>query len=157
MGDCYLQFSMEVEIKKQAEKEWLIKYLPLFDDSFEETIFESLAQDAKACNAEEGYKVIERLIREGCTQAWSILPSEPNKGEGVWFYAEENGTPELVLAILHIFMAHFDLDGYLDISWCCHGEGQFEGGAGLACKEGFDLWDASAAIYERYSQLRSKA
>ena len=142
MADNYLQFSASLDIAKASEKKWLERYLPLFDcecDGAPE-LLKSLARDAEMCGAYEGYKTIKQLVTDECCQSWSIGVGDP---EYVWFYAEESGTPEMVLALVNIFMAHFKKKGYFELTWSCTCSklriDEFGGGAGFACRRGFEL------------------
>jgi hypothetical protein len=160
MANSYLQFSARLDIAKASEKTWLERYLPLFDcdhdPSFPE-LLESLARDAELCGAYEGYKTVKELVGDEYCQAWSIERGDP---EYVWFFAEEGGSPEMVLALVHIFMAHFKKEGLFELSWACYCDklrfDEFGGGAGFANSDGFDLWDAAKWTQTAVSDLKHK-
>lgn len=144
MANNYLQYSSALKFDTDAEKKWLSKFLPLLTEAVEEVkgpdaLWQELARDAEVGGAMESYRLVRQFVREEeCYQAYDLEDGD----DYFWLYAEEGGSPELVLAFVHIFMAHFQKEGYFELTWAAWCDklriDEFGGGAGFSCRKGYD-------------------
>lgn len=140
MANNYLQFSTELALNNDEEKEWMKRYLPLFDGECEGApeLLKSLAREAELAGTPEGYLAIKRLVTDECCTSWQL-----DKDDRVWFYAEECGEPKMILALVHVFLARFNRDDTFTLTWASYCSklrlDEFGGGAGYATKKNFDL------------------
>lgn len=146
MANSYLQFSLLVPLKSEAELRWVAKTLAsitkLFDDG-------ELDERRARALGPLGKRIIAEAW-DAFDAQWSLEPTR-NDAEGVaalWIYAEEAGQPEHVAAVLEAFLQKFRPTGVITFSWAytCSKlrPGEFGGGAALVTADGTKMLDAQS-------------
>lgn len=116
MANNYLQFSMTVSLKSEAEREWCRESLEALGKFLAggETGIQQFATDIAAV-------VFEAFRKEWSHRGfdWSISPAldKPGQVAELWLHADESGDPEHVAAFLRAYLTKFNPTGSLWFSW----------------------------------------
>lgn len=161
MANSYLQFCQALELLTPAEIDWWKRHLITFDDALAKAGVESAA-DVKDDAPLEVQRL--RAIAWGSDQEeygfWHSMHDQDGK-QTIAFFASDNGTPEHVAKLVHLFFKDMRPAGEdkFVLTWaetCSRSlPGAFSGGTVVATKQGLGWcsttdqeWMATAAIKE---------
>lgn len=135
MANNYSRFSEQIENLTKNEYAWLVSVL---------------AVDPYGLEKEELRKFLDDvgLTEDDLEWGWPFDHKFENEGHSLWIYSEESFNPEALGAFLTTFMARFNREGHMSITWadtCTKPRiGEFGGGIIVVTKDGYAIEHTSS-------------
>lgn len=136
MADNYTLFSELFEITSKKEEAWFIRHLTFKDEMLSSS--EHVNEDGEPITSEA--RLFMRTAGEVGEEEYDFFWSIKRNPRGVWFKADESGSPYQVACVVHEFLKEFNSDRkfIVHFAFTCSKPraGEFGGGMMVATKEG---------------------
>jgi len=153
MANNYLQFSEVIQLKSEAEKEWVEWYLGIIPGSDESDAFEKLSDQSE----------YERQLERYNLQTDDLsLNFQWNTGEenDLWIYADESGDVDNVALFVQDYLRKFAPDESFGITYASTCSkmrvGEFGGGAAFVTSDEIDWVDAGSWVAENRKRFKMR-